>query len=172
VVALAVLTGCGEADRNNKQVAGNEVAAALARVEVRPGLWEARTEVVSVSQEALPHEIAERMKGPRPTVRHCITREQAARPGASFLAARRSGRCSDEAFEMRAGRIAATTVCRREGAVETRLRTTGRYSAERYEMRIEIETPGIEPGRTMTLVTHRSGRRIGDCPEAGGETSK
>lgn len=169
-LVLLGLAGCGDGREGNDQVAGNAVAAALAEVEVRPGLWEMRSAIVSVSQDGLPLEIAERMKGPRRTVRHCITPEQAARTDANFLAARRSGRCRDEAFEMRSGRIAGTTVCRDETGAETRLRTTGRYTAERYEMRSEVETPGIGSGRRMTLVTRQSGSRIGECPRRGEET--
>jgi hypothetical protein len=164
MAALAALAGCGDGEQGNERVAGNDAPSALDRIAVRPGLWDVTSVIDSVSQEGLPHEIAERMKGPRRNVRHCITPEQAARSDASFLAARRSGRCRDEAFEMSGGRIAGTMACRDEAGVATRLRLSGRYAAERYEVRTEIETPGIGPGRVMTLVTRQSGRRVGECP--------
>lgn len=169
MAAIAAFAGCSEGGQRERQAAENEVAASLTRVEVRPGLWEMRSAIVSVSQAGLPHEIAERMKGPRRTVRHCITPVQAARADGSFLPAGGGGRCSEEAFEMRSGRIAGTATCRDEAGAETRLRRTGRYEAERYEVRTEIETPGIGPGRVMTLVTRQAGRRVGDCPEGGEE---
>ncbi|HYJ29585.1 MAG TPA: DUF3617 domain-containing protein [Allosphingosinicella sp.] len=165
MAVIAALAGCGEGGQRERQAAENNVAAALAQVEIRPGLWEMTSAIVSVSQIGLPHEIAERMKGPRRTVRHCITPVQAARNDANFLPAGGGGRCSDETFEMNSGRIAGTAICRDEAGAETRLRRAGRYAAERYEVRTEIETPGIGPGRVMTLVTRQSGRRVGDCPE-------
>ena len=131
---------------------------------MRPGLWEVRSAVVAVSEPGLPLEIAERMKGPRRTVRRCITPQEAARPDAGLIAARRAGRCGGESFERRSGRIAGSAVCSDERGAATRLRMSGDYRAEAYRVRIEAETPGIAPGRTMTLVTEQSGRRVGDCP--------
>ena len=163
MTALA-LCGCGGAGPAENSVERNEAPARPAQVEVRPGLWEIESAIVAVSEKGLPREIAERMKGPRRTVRRCITSEEAARPDAGLLAARRTGRCSDEAVEMRGGRIAGAMTCRDDAGAGTRLRIGGRYRAEAYEIRIAMETPGIGPGRTMTLVTRQSGRRVGDCP--------
>lgn len=146
------------------------MARALSQVEVRPGLWEVASDILSASQEGLPHAVAERMKGRRRAFRHCITPAEAARPDANFLAARRDGRCRDEAFEMRGGRIAGRMVCRDGAGAETRVRMSGRYAPERYEMRMEMETPGIGRGRVMTLVTRQTGRRVGECSEEGEAT--
>jgi hypothetical protein len=169
--AAAALAGCGrEAER--KEIDRNEVAQALAAVEVRPGLWEVTSDVASVSEPGLPLEVAERMKGRRHGVRHCITPEQAARPDASFLASRRAGRCRDEAFEMAGGRISGAMVCREDGGLESRVRMSGRYGPEAYEMRMEMETPGIARGRVMTIATRQAGRRIGDCPAQGRQSGK
>jgi len=151
-------------------VARNEAAAPAPRVDLRPGLWEVQSVIVGVSEQGLPLEVAERMKGPRRTVRRCITAEDAARPDAGLLAARRSGRCSDESFGRRSGRIAGSAVCRDERGAATRLRMSGRYSAEAYAIQTEVETAGIGAGRMMTLVTEQSGRRVGDCPDGGEET--
>lgn len=160
---MAALAGCGgEAER--KEVDRNEVAQALAAVEVRPGLWEVTSDIVSATEPGLPLEVAERMKGRRRAVRHCITAEQAARPDASFLASRRAGRCRDEAFTMDSGRISGAMVCREAGGAESRVRMSGRYGPESYEMRMEMKTPGIGPGRVMTIVTRQAGRRVGECP--------
>jgi hypothetical protein len=170
MLAAVALASCGGETQRN-EVGPGEVARELSRVEVRPGLWDVSTEIVSATQQGMPHELAERMKGRRRAFRHCITPEQAARPDANFLAARRSGQCRDEAFAMRAGRISGTMLCRDPAGAETRVRMSGDYGAERYDMRMEIETPGIGAGRVMTLVTRQAGRRIGDCSEEG-ETKK
>ena len=163
---MALLAGCG-GDPQQNAVSRNEVANALAAIEVRPGLWEVSTEIVDVRQEGLPVEIANRMKGPRPAFRHCVTPQQAARPDAGFLGARSGGRCRDEAFAMEAGRISGTMVCRDEGDNESRVRMSGRYAPEQYRMQMEMETAGIGEGRRMTLVTRQTGRRIGDCRQQG-----
>jgi hypothetical protein len=160
--ALAALAACG---CEGADTAGNGAGAkADPTVEVRPGLWQVESAILAASEPGLPHEIAERMKGPRRTVHRCFTAEEAARPGAALFAARGTGRCTDEAFEMRAGRIAGAAICRDASGVRTRLRLSGQYRADAYRVRIDVETPGIAPGRTMTLATRQSGRRVGDCP--------
>ena len=166
LAAAAAVCGCGSAPEDN-EVSRGEVARELARVEVRPGLWEVSTRIVAVAQEGLPHEVAERMKGRRRGFRHCITPAQAARPDANFLAVRGSGRCRDEAFAMSGGRIAGTMVCRDPGGAETRVRMSGAYGPERYEIRMEMATPGIGAGRTMILETRQQGRRVGECGNEG-----
>ena len=166
--SLAV-AGCGAGEeQGNQNVATNRnaVAADLARVEVRPGSWEVRSEVLSASQPGMPVELAERMKGPRAAARHCITPAQAARPDAAFLAGRRSGQCSYSDFAMRGGRIAGTMVCRAADGAETRARMSGTYTPEAFEMRMDMETPGFG-NATLAVVVRQSGRRIGDCGSEG-----
>ena len=166
--AMIALAACGGADEETKQeLSRNEVARELARVEVRPGLWEVRTQILSARQEGLPHEIAERMKGPRPAVRSCITPAQAERPEAAFLAGAQDGACRHSAFEMRGGRVAGAMTCRAPDGAESRATMRGRYEAERYSVEIEIETPGIG-GRPMTIAARRTGRRVGECQQQGG----
>jgi hypothetical protein len=175
LLVAGALLGCRSEPKRN-ELDRNEVAQALASMEVRPGLWEVTSDIVSATEPGLPVEVAERMKGRRRAVRHCVTPEQAAQPSSSFIAVRRSGRCRDEAFEMAGGRISGAMVCRDGSGVESRVRTSGRYSPESYEMRMEMETPGILKGRVMTIVTREAGRRIGDCPaeglQAGGEKKR
>ena len=170
MVAAVLLSGCGSQPQQNA-VSRGEVARSLSRVEVRPGLWQVSTEILSARQQGLPHKIAERMKGRRREFRHCITPEQAERPDANFLAARRTGQCRDEAFAMEGGRIGGRMVCRDPAGAETRVRMSGRYTPEQYEMQMEMETPGIGAGRVMTLVTRQAGRRLGPCPQ-GEETKR
>jgi hypothetical protein len=166
--ALAALAGCGGGEDGNRNAAtdAKAVAGELARVEVRPGLWEVRSALLSATQPGLPLEIAERMKGPRPAVRHCITPAQAARPDANFLAGQSSGQCSYRGFSMRGGRIAGTMACRAPDGAETRARMSGTYAPESFDMRMDMETPGFGTA-TLALVVQQSGRRIGDCSDEG-----
>lgn len=169
-VAIGLIAGCGkpapEAGNAGAQTALSDVARQLARVEVRPGMWEVSSEIVSASQPDMPHALAERMKGPRGTARHCITPEQAARPDANFLAGRRSGQCSYRDFAMQGGRIAGTMACRDPAGAETNARMSGGYTAENFDMRMDVLTPGLG-GATLSVVVRQSGRRVGDCVREG-----
>jgi uncharacterized protein DUF3617 len=158
---IALLAGCGEPEAD--KIEANAVAQQLGAVEVRPGLWQVDTSIESASQPGLPVAMADRMKGPRPVVRHCITPEQAARPNASFLARRQAGTCTDRSFEMRGGRIAGAMTCRSPDGAASEVRMAGSYSPERYDLRLEMQTPGIGPGTTITIVSRQTGRRVGEC---------
>jgi len=167
VLAFALLAG---ACRDEGGAPRNQVAAA--RVDLRPGLWEVSREVVSAAQPGLPHEISERMKARRTVRRHCITPTQAAHPETSFVAAPARAQCSRREFAMAGGTIAGAFRCRDATGADTVARIAGRYGADRFEYRTEIETPGLG-GQTMRVVTLQSGRRIGQCPASDeGETTR
>ena len=166
---LFAVAGCGGGEDeagDNAATDGNAVAADLARVEVRPGLWEVSSEVLSATQPGMPVELAERMKGPRAAARHCITPAQAARPDAAFLAGRRSGQCSYSDFAMRGGRIAGNMACHAADGAETRARMSGTYTPEAFDMRMDMETAGFGNG-TLAVVVRQSGRRVGECGSEG-----
>jgi hypothetical protein len=169
---LFAAAGCGggggddEAGGNAGTADRNAVAADLARVQVRPGLWEVSSEVLSASQPGIPVELAERMKGPRGAARHCITPEQAARPNAAFLGRQRTGQCNNGDFAMRDGRMAGTMTCRAPDGAETRVRVSGTYAPETFDMRMNVETPGFGGG-TLALAVRQSGRRVGECGSEG-----
>jgi putative hemolysin len=162
-LALASCSGGGEvgnaAEENIGSSARDDIARDLARVEIRPGLWEVNSEILAASQPRLPHEMAEGIKGRRPVRRHCITPERAARPDGGFLNSAGS-RCTHRGFAMRGGRLEGTTICAHpEG--ETRATLTGRYTPERFDFESEIQTPGY--GEVMTIRGRHVGRRIGEC---------
>lgn len=169
-LGLLALAACGgEADDGAGQ--REDAAREQARIELRPGLWEVSSEILSASQEGLPTELAERARGRRREARHCLTPEQAARPDANALMLGRSESCTHEGFAMRGGRIADVMTCRAPDGAVTRARVSGRYGPEAYEMQLEIDTPGIGAGRNMRLVTRQTGRRVGNCPaRAQGES--
>ena len=159
--AAAPLSACGDGAERNMSEA--EVAGELATMRVAPGLWELTSEVVEVRAPDLPREVRNRMVGPRSRLRHCITPEQAARPSANFLAARREPGCAYRAFSVRDGRIEGTMACPDANAT-----MRGRYGPQAYDMRMAMESPvpGGD-GAVMTLDVRARGRRIGPCPEGG-----
>jgi len=159
IAALPAVASCG--DRPERNLTTEEVAGQLSGMAVEPGLWEIGSDVVEVRGPDLPREVRNRMVGPRTRLRHCITPEQAARPSANFLAARRDNGCAYRSFSVRDGRIEGVMAC--PDATAT---MTGRYGPRAYDMRMEMESP-VPGGATMILDVRARGRRIGPCPEGG-----
>ncbi len=155
--ALPAVAACG--DRPERNMSAEQVAGQLAGMEIAPGLWEISSEVVEVRAPDLPREVRNRMVGPRTRLRHCITPEQAARPSANFLAARRDAGCAYRNFSVQGGRLEGAMTC--PDATAT---MTGRYGPQAYDMRMEMESP-LPGGAVMALDVRARGRRIGDCPE-------
>jgi hypothetical protein len=153
----ALLAGCG--DPEPREMSVEEVAGQLAGMRIEPGLWELTSEVVEVSAPDLPREVRNRMVGPRSRIRHCITPEQAARPSATFLAARADGPCVYSDFTVQEGRVRGRMRCPDATAV-----MDGVYRPDRYEMRMEMASP-VPGGATMNLEVVSRGRRIGQCEE-------
>lgn len=140
-------------------MSAEEVAAELGSMRIAPGLWELTSAVTEVAAPDLPHEVRQRMIGPRSRLRHCITAAQAERPSANFLAARADSVCAYRDFTVRDGRIEGVMAC-----PDARARMRGTYGPEAYDMRMEMESP-IPGGAVMTLTVRAQGRRIGECEE-------
>ena len=167
--ALGVaLAGCGEpAGEPGNETSANEVAQQLAQVQIEPGLWERSTEVLSVSAQGMPREVASQMTGPRESRRDCITPEQASRPNATFLATQQNSACTYRDFVMREGRVTGTMTCNGGGADEMRALMNGRYGRQSYEMQMRMERP-MPTGETMTMEVRVRGRRVGACEGGSG----
>jgi hypothetical protein len=155
VAAALLMAGCGGEEPRN--MSDEEVAAELGGLRIEPGLWEVTSEVLDVSAPNLPVEVRNRMVGPRGSMRHCISPEQAERPSANFLAARESSDCEYRGFRMREGRLTGAMTCPNASAT-----MDGRYGPTSYEMRMEMRSP-MPDGATMILRLRSSGRRIGEC---------
>jgi len=170
-LSLAVLpallaTACG-GEPESRNMTANEVAEELAEIRIQPGLWEVRSEVVSVSAPGLPLVTRNRMIGPRPTARNCITPEQAARPNSNFLSGGNTGNCTYRDFSMDGGRMQGAMTCRNEdppGITEARMDGTHRPGGYDMTMRMETQLPG---GGVMQVETRTQGRRLGECPANG-----
>jgi hypothetical protein len=155
---LVALAACG-GDEEPRNMTADEVAAELADIRIEPGLWELRSAVTDVRAQNLPREVRSRMIGPRSRLRHCITPEQAQSPNANFLAMRADSACVYRDFSYADGRLSGTMTC--PGTVA---RMEGRYRADRYETRMEMQSP-MPGGATMILQIRAMGRRIGECEE-------
>lgn len=170
--ALLALAACGEEPQPEaRNMSAEEVAAELSSVTIEPGLWESSSQIVDVSAPNLPVEAKNMMiRRSAASVRNCITPEQAERPDANFLAAQQNSNCAYQNFSMENGQLTGTMVCT-GGAMPGQMRAEmkGEYGPQAYDMRMTMSTSGMPEGADMTIETRVTGRRIGDCPEAGAE---
>lgn len=135
----------------------NQIAADTVRI--APGLWEIRSAVTAARAPNLPIVVRDRLIGPRPSRRLCITAAQAA--DASFLA-QRQGDCVQRSVTLRGGRLTGTMQCVQQGSAPGAVTLDGAYEPERYALRMAMAEP-MPDGTTLRLDIVTAGRRIGDC---------
>jgi hypothetical protein len=121
--------------------------------------------VTSARAPQLPILMRDRLIGPRPTRRVCITAEQAARADASLLA-QRPGECVQRGVSLDNGRLTGAMVCRERGLPPSIVALDGRYGPDRYVLRMELTSP-LPDGAAITLDVVAVGERTGACE--GGE---
>ncbi|MGQ0661452.1 DUF3617 domain-containing protein [Sphingosinicella sp.] len=131
-----------------------------------PGLWEIRSAVTGARAPELPIVMRDRLIGPRPTRRICITPEQAARADATFLA-QRPGDCVQRGVTLEGGRLTGAMVCRERGLPPSVVALDGRYGPDRYVLRMEMTSP-LPDGTVIALDVVTVGQRTGGC-EGGRE---
>ena len=147
-----LLAGCAAEESANQAAAADEVRMA-------PGLWEIRSAVTAARAPNLPIVVRDRLIGPRPSRRLCITAAQAA--DASFLA-QRQGDCVQRGMALRGGRLSGTMQCVQQGSAPGTVTLDGAYEPERYALRMAMEEP-MPDGTILRLDIVTAGRRIGDC---------
>ncbi|HEU0134184.1 MAG TPA: DUF3617 domain-containing protein [Allosphingosinicella sp.] len=172
-VAALALASCGGSAGDGNQSGGNGSAAAAAgggasgsAINLQPGEWEMKMEVVNVKVEGLPEGVAESMKkqGGEAT-RTCMTPEEAKGPKPDLFTKNNPANCKSEGFSWANGRIQGKTVCSGEGgAGKSEMTMDGRYSAQNIDMTMKSDTEMM--GKTMTMEMRLSGRRVGECTAA------
>ena len=170
--ALLALAACGGADEGNgtAAAAGGEKAGAAAAgggdVQLEPGLWEMKAEVVNV--QGLPKEITDGMKtAAGQTQQNCITPEEVKQANAGLVTDANQKDCKQEGFAFRNGRIQGKLVCTGSDTPgSATLELNGTYSARTLDMTQKMTTGG--EGMNMVMETRVTGRRVGECP-AGAE---
>ena len=172
--AVLALAACGSSD---DKTAGNGSAAATdggsaaatgggssaSGVSLEPGLWEMKTEVVSVSAEGLPPGAAESMKAQAGgTTRNCMSAEDAKGPKADMFAKGQPGNCKSEGFSWSGGRIQGKTTCSGGPAGGKAVVTMdGTYSGQAMDMTLKSETDVA--GHAIKSEMRISGKRVGEC---------
>lgn len=164
--AVLVLAACGKSGGGNESsAAGGGGSASASGVNLQPGEWEMKTEVVNVAAEGLPAGIAEGMKAQASsTTKTCMTPEEAKGPKGDIFAGKDSN-CKSENFSWSGGTIKGKTVCTGQGgAGRTEMEMDGKYSAQSIDMTMKSKTDLA--GKAMTMEMRVSGRRVGECSAA------
>lgn len=166
--AIAALLVAGLAGGCGGGVEGNDAnanaAGDLAAFQVEPGQWEVASAVVAARGRNLPLQVRNRLIGPRPTRRYCLTLVQAARPMADLVAGRRG--CAYRDLVLDGERLTGMMGCPEPGAPgPTMARLDGVYGRTSYDLRMEMTSP-MPDGTPLTLEVRTRGRRIGACGPA------
>lgn len=164
--ACLLLASCGERESETPaNMTREEVAAEVSDVRVAPGEWEQRSQILSVEAPDMPHELAARLRQPRPPLRYCITPEQAAQPArVSDAIARPQEGCTMRGFTMSEGRMEGNMVCREGSPAQVSTAMSGTYSPEGFDYRSRIEMPPPIGDGVVRIEARTTGRRIGPCP--------
>ena len=127
----------------------------------QPGQWEMTTQLLSMSVPNMPQG-AQMPLPPPQTVRHCMTEQEAASPGADLVAgSQENSGCQSENMSFANGQIQGTVQCSRDGA-NMQMTLSGQYTPTTMEMNQQIRTQ--QGGMNMEMEARTTGRRIGDCP--------
>lgn len=172
-IICGLLAACNDAgaDANGDgKITPDEVSKEIDRVELEPGQWENRVEIVDVKIAGLPptanlNEI-EKLKGSVRTTLSCITPEQAKNPGAEFFAAQEKAiNCDVDKFDMRGGSVNSVLSCSNLRGIpgDIKLTMTGQYGPSSYDM--QLNTQGGVAGMQMNIIAKNSGNRVGECPK-------
>ena len=117
--------------------------------------------------EGMPPEAKQAMQqmlGKERTSATCLTKEEAEKPGGSFFG-QESTDCRYDTFTMGGGEINASMTCKGQamgGGGEARIKMAGTYSADKYDMAMDMQ--GAAPnGKNMNMAMSVASKRVGDC---------
>ncbi|MBB4640941.1 DUF3617 domain-containing protein [Rhizorhapis suberifaciens] len=166
---VLLLSACGKGQDNGTPMSADDVAKKVQAVKLTPGQWETTVQILDVKMEGLPEGaptgMMNNMIGTKTTVKSCISREQAEKPNADFLAAQKNANCSYSSFDMTGGLIKAAMTCKGKNQPgELKMNMTGKYGADSYEMNQETNMSGFQKGMSMAMKSKVTGRHIGNCP--------
>jgi Protein of unknown function (DUF3617) len=132
---------------------------------ISPGRWESTVTIKEVSMPGLPPEATAQMKaqmGKSQSVISCVTEADVKKPSADFFAGGASKDCRYDRFAMAGGKVDAAMTCNRGGASQ-KMKMTGSYSPESYNMAMESQASGAGAPGTMTMKMEMAATRAGEC---------
>ena len=170
--AVALLGGCNQGpsvsltNASPEEVAAKAKEAGVTTVTFHPGQWEIKSEITAFEMPGAPPEAAKLMEGIArsvPTVKTCMTPEQAKRPDAGMFGGKQDGKCTYNKFELSNGHIAIEMTCNGAADGSMHMTTNGDFSSDSYATESEVNAQGPH-GQGMHMKVKASGRRVGDCP--------
>ena len=175
--ALAACGGNSADTDGDGKISQDEVDAAVAAVEIKPGEWENTVEFVDIEfdESQLPPEaqaflvpMLEAMKGQVQTNKNCVTPEEASKPQAEMFSGNEDADCEYEKFEFSGGQMNMAMTCNDPGSGTAKITNTGTYGEDSYDMQMRVELEDNEMG-TMTITANSKGKHIGECAATAAE---
>jgi hypothetical protein len=148
---------------------GTATAAGDAGQHIRPGQWEATSEVLEMSMPGMPEAMLKDAIGRKTSFSNCVTPEEAAQdPGELMMQDKPGGaKCTRDRFTMKGGKLDAAMTCTGGDMPGTmRLAVSGQYSDTAYETTVSMtaDSPeGAPGGASMRMVSRTTAKRTGDC---------
>ena len=172
-VAVASLAACSsepDVDMKNASVGDvvNEVQkTGVSEQYIRPGKWETKVVVEDVDIPGMPAETKAQMKGmfaqrQNVTINHCVTPEEAKKPGGKLFTGQDSKNCRYEHFTMGDGKVDAVMRCDGEQGSAMTMKMAGTYTPASSSTRSEMQVSSGREG-AMTIKARTETRRIGEC---------
>lgn len=169
--AALALAACSGSDEKAGNKDGKPVDVATAQksidaIHIKPGLWETKIAFKSIDAKAMPEAAKQQMiaaMGNGITVKSCVSKEQAEKPGAAFFGSPNSSNCAVQNVEVSGDTMNVAMTCKPGGNTVIESSMAGRFDAENYSMELKQKTSGTPMGDLLTT-GKIDGKRLGDCP--------
>ena len=169
--AILALTACSDkgADTDGDgKVSADEARKELSQggaMAMKPGLWEVKISFDSVDAPGMPAEAKSAMTKAMAqgmSIRSCLTKEQAEKPGADFFGGDAQSNCNFEQLNRSGDKMTVQMTCKPSGGIVITNKMEGSFAAESYSMTMEQKTAGTPMG-DMTMKGKITGTRVGEC---------
>lgn len=169
VIAIAGCSDKGADTDGDGKVSNAEAEQELAKggaMAMKPGLWEVKISFDSIDAPGMPEAAKAQMTkamGTGMSVRSCLTKEQAEKPGADFFGGDASANCSFSELNRSGNSMKVAMTCKPQGGMTVTSKMDGSFAEESYTMAMEQKTSGTPMGE-MSMKGKIEGKRVGDCP--------
>ena len=169
--ALLALAGCSKKNTDQDgdgKVSAAEVSSEMANggaMEMKPGEWEVKIDFSAIEGAGIPEAAKAAIKeqiGKGVTSKSCLTKEEAAKPGAGLFGSPKDSNCTFAKFDRTGNKLSIDMTCKPSG-MTLKSKMDGSFGAENYLMTMEQTMEGLPTG-AITMTGTITGKRLGDCP--------
>lgn len=165
------------AGEEGKALTMDDMSKASKAMGLKPGTWKVRVEIADLQMKGLPggsgqeQAMVEAVKKRMAVqgITSCITPEQAAKPSADMLAARKNANCTYDNTSIADGKIHAEMTCKPQGQAPGTMVAVmdGTYAPDRYSIMMDMKSAGAN-GMGMTMKSSTVGQWVGpNCTPEG-----